>query len=184
MNPISFSEFQVIPSIRRLNDLGVALNSNVQIILLTEAHIANLQELVRLVHDKGKKALVNLELLGGFGKDHVGMKLLKNYYRVDGVMSTDSSKLGMAKQTGLFTIQRFFLPDSRSFDTALKIMESSKIDAVELLPALVAINLADQLKEVGKLPLLAGGFVRDQETVEQIKNTGFIGLTASNKSLW
>ncbi len=128
--------------------------------------------------------MINLELLGGFGKDHVGMKLLKNYYHVDGVMSTDSSKLGMAKQSGLFTIQRFFLPDSRSFDTAMKIIESSKIDAVELLPALIAINLADRLKEVAKIPLLAGGFVRDHEMVEEIKNTGFMGLTASDKSLW
>lgn len=184
MNSINFNEFQVIPSIRRLNDLKVALNSDVQIILLSEAHIANLLDLVRLVHNQEKKALINLELLGGFGKDHVGMKLLKNYYHVDGVMSTDSSKLGMAKQSGLFTIQRFFLPDSRSFDTAMKIIESSKIDAVELLPALIAINLADRLKEVAKIPLLAGGFVRDHEMVEEIKNTGFMGLTASDKSLW
>ena len=63
MNSINFSEFQVIPSIRRLNDLKVALNSDVQIILLTQAHIANLQDLVGLIHDKNKKALVNLELL-------------------------------------------------------------------------------------------------------------------------
>ena len=79
MSWIDFSEFQVIPSIRRLNDLEIALNSEAQVILLTEAHIANLQELVKLVHAKDKKALINLELLGGFGKDHVGMKLLKNY---------------------------------------------------------------------------------------------------------
>lgn len=37
-------------------------------ILLTEAHIANLQELVKLVHAKDKKALINLELLGGLEK--------------------------------------------------------------------------------------------------------------------
>ena len=108
MSWIDFTEFQVIPSIRRLGDLEIALNSDVQVVLLTEAHIANLQELVKLVHAKDKKALINLELLGGFGKDHVGMKLLKNYYHVDGVMSTDSGKLGMAKQCGLVTFQRFF----------------------------------------------------------------------------
>ncbi len=55
MNSINFNEFQVIPSIRRLNDLKVALNSDVQIILLSEAHIANLLDLVRLVHNQEKK---------------------------------------------------------------------------------------------------------------------------------
>lgn len=42
MSWIDFTEFQVIPSIRRLGDLEIALNSDVQVVLLTEAHIANL----------------------------------------------------------------------------------------------------------------------------------------------
>ena len=184
MSWIDFSEFQVIPSIRRLNDLEIALNSEAQVILLTEAHIANLQELVKLVHAKDKKALINLELLGGFGKDHVGMKLLKNYYHVDGVMSTDSGKLGMAKQCGLVTFQRFFLHDSRSFETALKIIDCSRADGAELLPAIMALDCYQKLTAVAKIPLLAGGFIRDREMMGKIKDCGFKGLTVSDKSLW
>ncbi|AFA48552.1 glycerol-3-phosphate responsive antiterminator [Acetobacterium woodii] len=184
MSWIDFSEFQVIPSIRKLNDLEIALKSDVQVILLTEAHIANLLDLVKLVHAKDKKALINLELLGGFGKDHVGMKLLKNYYHVDGVMSTDSSKLGMAKQCGLVTFQRFFLHDSRSFETTLKIIESSRVDGAELLPAVMALDCYSKLISIAKIPLLAGGFIRDREMMEKIKICGFKGLTVSEKSLW
>ncbi|WP_303867807.1 glycerol-3-phosphate responsive antiterminator [Acetobacterium wieringae] len=184
MSWIDFSEFQVIPSIRRLGDLELALNSKAQVILLTEAHIANLQELVRLVHSRDKKALVNLELLGGFGKDQVGMKLLKNYYHVDGVMSTDSGKLGMAKQCGLVTFQRFFLHDSRSFETAQKIIDCSRVDGAELLPAVMAIDCYQALLAVAKIPLLAGGFIRDREMMKKIRARGFKGLTVSDKTLW
>lgn len=184
MSAIDFNEFQIIPSIRKLNDLEVALKSDVQVVLLTEAHIANLQGLVKMVHQKDKKAIINMELLGGFGKDHVGIKLLKNYYQVDGVMSTDSGKLGMAKQCGLYTFQRFFLQDSRSFETALRIMESSKVDGAELLPATMALDLYDEIKNVTKMPLLAGGFIRDKRMMERIKERGFKGLTVSDKSLW
>ena len=79
MSKIDFGKFQMIPSIRRLNDLEVALKSSREIVLLTEANIANLQSLVEMVHRSGKDAWVNLELLGGFGRDQVGMKLLKNF---------------------------------------------------------------------------------------------------------
>lgn len=184
MNGIDFTKFQIIPSIRKLGDLEIALKTDVQMILLTEAHIANLLDLVKLVHASRKLALINLELLGGFGKDQVGMKLLKNYYHVDGVMSTDSGKLGMAKQCGLFTIQRFFLHDSRSFETALRIIDSSRVDAAELLPAVMALSLYEKLNSISKIPLLAGGFIRDREIMKQIKACGFKGLTVSDKSLW
>ena len=46
MNKIDFEKFQMIPSIRRLNDLEFALKSARDIVLLTEANIANLQSLV------------------------------------------------------------------------------------------------------------------------------------------
>ena len=83
-----FSNFQIIPSIRRLTDLDTALESGAQVILLTDADITNLQVLTQKIHAAGKQVWINTELLGGFGKDQAGLKLLKNYYKVDGVMST------------------------------------------------------------------------------------------------
>jgi len=184
MSSIEFNGFEVIPSIRKLNNLDVALESDAKVILLTDAHIANLKSLVEMVHSKGKKALVNLELVGGFGKDHVGMKLLQNYYHVDGVMSTDSGKLGMAKRCELFTIQRFFLIDSRSLETTMKILESARVDGAEVLPAVTAMDFYDDLIQAAKIPLLAGGFIRDRKMLNKIKDRGFKGVTVSDKSLW
>lgn len=184
MNKIDFENFQIIPSIRRLNDLEAALVTKREVILLTEANIANLQSLVEMVHKSGKQAWVNLELLGGFGRDQVGMKLLKNYYKVDGVMSTDSAKLGMAKRCGLVTVQRFFIVDSRGFDTSLRILESTKVDAAEVLPAITALSLVKELKQVARIPLLAGGFVQTAEMIEKIRSAGFSGITISKKNFW
>ena len=184
MSKIDLGKFQMIPSIRRLNDLEVALKSSREIVLLTEANIANLQSLVEMVHQNGKDAWVNLELLGGFGRDQVGMKLLKNYYRVDGVMSTDSTKLGMARRCGLVTVQRFFIVDSRGFDTSLRILESAKVDAAEVLPAVAALGFVDELKRVSRIPLLAGGFIQTAEMIEKVQRAGFAGITISKKAFW
>lgn len=184
MKKNEFDKFQIIPSIRRLNDLEAALTSTRKIVLLTEADIANLKSLVEMVHAKGKKAWVNLELLGGFGRDQVGMKLLKNHYRVDGVMSTDSAKLGMAKRCGLVTVQRFLIADSRGYDTSLRILESTKVDAAEILPAATALDIFSDLRRVTEIPLLAGGFIQDAGTIKRICGLGYNGITISKRAFW
>ncbi|MDO4287907.1 MAG: glycerol-3-phosphate responsive antiterminator [Eubacterium sp.] len=184
MKKQAFDKFQIIPSIRRLNDLEVALASKRQIVLLTEANIANLQSLVEMVHAKQKKAWVNLELLGGFGRDQVGMKLLKNYYHVDGVMSTDSAKLGMAKRCSLVTVQRFLIADSRGYDTSLRILESTRVDAAEILPAATAMDIFEDLRRVTDIPLLAGGFIQDAEAIAKLRELGYNGITISKKAFW
>jgi glycerol uptake operon antiterminator len=179
-----FDKFQIIPSIRRLSDLESALNSHSEIVLLTEAHIANLKDLVKLAHQKNKLVLVNLELVGGFGKDQTGIKLMKNYYQVDGVMSTDQSKLNLARHNGLFTIQRFFLHDSRALDTSMRLLQSSSVDAAELLPAKISIDFIETIRQVTAIPLLAGGFIHDTKMIEVIQAAGFNGMTVSDKALW
>lgn len=179
-----FNTFQIIPSIRRLGDLADALDSDRRIILLTDADIANLPALVHKVHQAGKKAWINMELLGGFGRDQAGIKLLKNYFKVDGVMSTDSAKLGIAKRVGLTTIQRFLIGDSRAYDTSLRLLRSVKTDAAEILPAAVAQEILPDLRKVTDMPLLAGGFIHSTKEIDALRKAGFEGLTISKKKYW
>ncbi len=180
----TFDTFQIIPSIRRLGDLDYALRSRRDIILLTEADIANLKPLVARVHHSGKQAWVNLELLGGFGRDSTGIKLLKNYYPVDGVRSIDSGRLGMARRAGLFTVQRFLISDSRAYDTSLRLLQSNHTDAAEILPAMVALDILPDLRRTTAIPLLAGGFIRRAEEVTAIQSAGFEGLTVIKSALY
>ena len=179
-----FSNFQIIPSIRRLTDLDTALERGAQVILLTDADITNLQVLTQKIHAAGKQVWINTELLGGFGKDQAGLKLLKNYYKVDGVMSTDSARLKTLRHMGLYTVQRFFMTDSRSFETSLKLLKNSGMDAAEILPACAAAGTYESLRRVTTIPLLAGGFITGSRTAEQLRRIGFSGLTTSSKKLW
>lgn len=175
------SDFTIIPSIRRLNDLETALAGSRSVILLTGADIVSLKPLSDKVHAAGKKSLINMELLGGFGRDQVGIKLLKNYYHIDGVMSTDNKRLGMARNAGLFTIQRFMLTDSRALETTLRILKTSPADAAEILPAMAAERMVTSLRKVTNMPLLAGGFIQTRDDLEHIRAAGFDGVTTSNK---
>jgi hypothetical protein len=53
--------------------------------------------------------LIHLELLGGFKPDQAGINLLKNYYKVDGVISSNLSALRYAKKEGLLTYFGYYL---------------------------------------------------------------------------
>lgn len=176
--------FTVVPSIRRLGDLEQALAGECPVILLTGADIVSLKTLSDKVHAAGKRALINMELLGGFGRDQTGIKLLKNYYHVDGVMSTDSKRLGMARGVGLYTIQRFMLTDSKALDTTLRILKTSPAQAAELLPAMAALPVVKQLRAVTDMPLLAGGFIRTQADLDRLAGAGFNGVTTSGKQFF
>lgn len=104
----------IIPSIRKYKYFEKALSCQSEYVLLSEANIGNLQSLIGKCHQSGKKVLVHLELLGGFKPDQAGINLLKNYYKVDGVISSNLSALRYAKKEGLLTVYRVLLIDSRS----------------------------------------------------------------------
>lgn len=88
----------IIPSIRKYKHFEQALACASEYVLLSEANIGNLQSLIGKCHQSGKKVLIHLELLGGFKPDQAGISLLKNYYKVDGVISSNLSALRYAKK--------------------------------------------------------------------------------------
>lgn len=177
----------VIPSVRNLKHLNRALDCSSEYVLLSEADIGNLQSLIGKCHKLEKKALVHLELLGGFKADTSGIKVLKHLYKADGVISSNFSALRYAKKEGLSTVYRVFLIDSRSLDQSVDIVKHNEVDAVELLPAEYACQCFDLLKRKftsEDIKFIAGGFVKRNYLVEKLFHTGFNAITTSESELW
>ncbi len=167
-----------------LRDLDYALESTLPLILLSEVHIGNLVDLVSLCHKKDKKVFVNVDLVGGFSPDKIGTKLLRDLFKVDGILSSNMITINICKSVGLFTIQRFFLMDSKAVDSSLKSFRNSRADAVELLPSPLAPKFAGEITKNKKIPILAGGFVDNKKSVKKFKELGFNGVTTSTRDLW
>lgn len=179
-----FKSFTVIPSVLKLKDFDEALNAKSNIILLTDVNIGNLKSLVNMCHQKNKIAFVNIDLVGGLSSDQTGIRLLKNLFRVDGITSSNSMNVNFSKSIGLYTIQRFFLIDSRSLFSGLNALKTTKSDAIEMLPGPLAIKFKSLIKEVKDVHLISGGFIDNKESITKIYNAGFSGVTTSEKSLW
>ncbi|MDF2883307.1 MAG: glycerol-3-phosphate responsive antiterminator GlpP [Clostridiaceae bacterium] len=179
-----FDSFTIMPSIRRLKDIEFALNSISNAVLLSEVHIGNLRYLTKQCHEKNKIVFVNIDLVGGLSADQIGIKLLKDLFKVDGVVSSNSMSINLAKSIGLHTIQRFFLIDSRGFESGLKALKNTRIDAIEVLPGPLSFEFKDKIEAVREVPIIAGGFIKDKSVIAEAYKAGFIGVTTSEKNLW
>ncbi|WP_080872633.1 glycerol-3-phosphate responsive antiterminator [Oceanobacillus timonensis] len=180
----SESEFHIIPSIVDLKQLSLALKLDLEYILLSDTHIGNLKSLVEICHQSNKKVIVNIDLVGGLNPDNVGIKLLKQQFKVDVVIGRGTSKINLAKSVGLTTVQHIILEDSLSLKSSLKFIEDSKTDMVELRPAYYGIKYIDKFKEIRDVPYILSGFLDSKEMIEQAKESGFYGATTSASELW
>lgn len=177
----------IIPSVRDFKYFDRALESQSDWVLLSESDIGNLQSFVAKCHNRNKKVLVHLELLGGFKSDSTGIAILKKLYQVDGVISSNFNALHQARKQGLITIYRVLLIDSRALDNSIEFVTNNSIDAIELLPAEYACICYDRLTrkiDPRKTHFIAGGFVNRKYIAEKVFYTGFDGLTTSEPSLW
>lgn len=177
-------KFHVIPSVRQMKHLDKALSCQEEWLVLSCAHIGNLRDCVDKCHRAGKKVIVNYELVGGLGSDKIAFELLRNMYRLDAVMGTNSAKLNHIRREKLPTIRRASLEDSLAFDLLLHSIKDSKNEAIELRPAYYGLKFLPQLKKEKDGCYILGGFVDSKECIQAAYEAGFDAVATSSPALW
>lgn len=178
-------KFHVIPSVRDVKNLGRALEGAEEYVLLSSCvHIGNLKELTKICHSKGKKVIVNHEIVGGLGADRIAFQMLRKMYMVDAVMGAGASKLGMLKKEGMGTIRRVALEDSLAVKQVMDSLEDIKCDAIELRPGYYAAKFIKDFRKIKDCPYIAGGFIDSVEMTDTLYESGFSGITTSCTELW
>ena len=173
---------KIIGAVRNSTEFDVVLKSNVETVFLLGTNVEIIAEQVKLVHEKGKILYVHIDLAEGIGKDEYGVRFLKNV-GVDGIISTRSNLIKMAKKEGLKTVQRFFIVDSHSIATTLDAVQSTKADMIEIMPGLldkVILYLSNSLS----VPIVAGGLIETQVEVDKALDSGASAVSTGKKELW
>lgn len=178
------NKFHIIPSVRNLKNLDVALDGKEEWILLSCCHIGNLRENVARCHRAGKKVVVNHEIVGGLGADKMAFQLLKRMFQVDGVMGSGSAKIGNVSKENMKAIRRIALIDSLSVEHALKSLKEVHCDAIELRPSYYGVRYLKEFIKNYPCHYVAGGFVDNMEELEQVYSAGFSGVMTSCVELW
>ena len=159
-----------------------ALSSKVEWIFDLSPDISTIKFRATLAHTKGKRYFIHFDLADGVGKDRSGILFAKGL-GVDGIISTRVNIIKLAREAGLFTVQRFFIVDSHSIDTTLDGIKAAKPDMIEIMPGTVSKVIKKLSPEVC-VPIIAGGLIESKEEVCLALECGASAVSTSRSELW
>lgn len=185
MNVISYAlkRNPLIASLTDTKDLEKVLKSDCNIILLIQSDICTLKDIVDRIRKTDKLIFVHLDLTKGLKRDASGVKFLSEFIGVDGIVTTHTNLIQVAKQYNLLTIQRVFILDTASIKQGIKSINSSKPDAVEILPGVVVPHIKKHLKSLSDQTIIAAGLVNSEDEIQHILKHGAQGVSSSSLNL-
>ena len=175
-----FDKRAVAAAVRTEEDFSAALKSEVDVIFLLYSSIMTVEAQIDRAHKGGKKALIHMDFAEGIGKDRAGLHFIK-LKGADGILTTKTNMIRPAKDIGLVTVQRFFIVDSHSVDTAVESIRIAKPDVVEIMPGVVCKKIREFSDKVRNTPILAGGLI---EFKEDVIEAGATAVSTANRQLW
>jgi glycerol uptake operon antiterminator len=174
----------IIPAIRKPEFLDQAAAAHGKIVYLLTGDPENCQSMIQRLLQAQKLPVVNLDLLNGFSRDRYAVNYLKRV-GARGIISTHLDPLRHARSIGLYAVQRTFLLDSGAMDTITSQLKNTQVDALEVLPALVAPKLLDRVRSISpELPVVGGGLIQTLKEVEDLLSQGLSAVSSSNPQMW
>ena len=126
---------------------------------------------------------LHLDLVNGLANDESGLRYAATLERLDGIITVRPHLVPLARKLGLLSVLRLFLQDGRAVDRGLQVIERSQPDAVEMLPGVAFVEVADRFSKV-PMPCIAGGLIRTPEMVSRILAAGAKAVSTTNAKLW
>lgn len=173
----------VIAAVRKEQDIDAAIASEAITIFILNGDIFNIKSMVSKVRESGKNVFVHVDFLEGLGRDNKSIDYIAAEVRPTGIISTKSSSIKHAKDTGFFCIQRFFLVDSLSYDTAVRTAHSVNPDVVEIMPGVMPGVIKRICKDL-PMPVIAGGLIETRNDIIEVLQSGCIAASTGKKELW
>ncbi len=177
-----FEKRKVAAAIRTEEDFEAALNSDVNVLFLQNSTVLNIGEMIKRAHEKEKAVFIHMDFAEGIGKDRAGLKYVK-MMGADGILTTKTALIRNAKDIGLTTVQRFFIVDSHSVDTAVESIKIAAPDVVEIMPGVVDKKIAEFAEKVDT-PILAGGLIEFEYEVDKALMAGAKAVSTACRKLW
>lgn len=173
---------RVIAAVKNSEDFDKALSSKVKAIFDLSPDLLEIAQRAAAAHNADKKYFVHIDLATGIGKDKSGVFFVKKI-GADGIISTRSNIIKIAKELSLPAIQRFFAVDSKSLETAVNTVKSLEPDMIEVLPGICAKAIKVIKSQTG-VPVIAGGLVEEACELEAAVNSGACAVSTGKDGLW
>ncbi len=179
----SLIEKPVIAAVTKLESLDKAIDSPCKNIFLLTGNIFNLKEIAHRVQSKEKCIYICVDLIDGFSKDTWGLEYIVTKIKPDGIITSKTNLIKLAKDFGAFTIYRQQIFDSTSLKESIKNIRSSRPHVVEILPGVIP-RVIQQVYKDTKIPIVASGLIMDRNDVLASLDAGAFGVVSSKEYIW
>ena len=177
----------VIAAVKDDQGLEKAIQTECEIIFILYGDICTISQIVDKVKSSGKLAMVHLDLITGLNNTkEISVEFIKNNTNADGIITTKGNLIGRAKELGLYTVLRYFVIDSMALVNIEKQDKHgiSQPDVIEILPGIVLPKIIKRVKDVSRVPVLAGGLISDRDDVMNALNNGVLAVSSTNQEVW
>ena len=173
---------RVIAAVRTEAEFEAALASRASLIFDLGPDLMKLPARVKRAKAAKKKLFLHIDFAKGIARDESAMLFLLGL-GIDGIVSTKVSTIKLAREKGLFTVQRFFIVDSQSVHTTVEGVKASSPDVIEVMPG-IACKVIASLREELDIPLIAGGLIESREEAEAALASGATAVSTGKQELW
>ena len=125
----------------------------------------------------------HIDLISGLENSEAALEYLAEFNRFAGIVTVHHYLAKPARRLGLLSVVRLFLSDSRAVERGVAVATKSQADAIEILPAVAAVKVANDLKRC-PLPRIGGGLCRTEADVREAIESGCRAVTSTRPELW
>lgn len=173
----------VIAAVKNEEGLMHALASDCNIIFFLFGTVCDIPQLVEQAKEKGKTAIVHVDLISGLSAKEVSVDFIHSSTRADGIISTKTPLVKHARELGMICIQRTFVVDSMALTTLKKQIDVFRPDAIEIMPGVMP-KVLKSIRAYTSLPLIAGGLLSDKKDVMAAFSAGADAVSTTMEKLW
>ena len=158
-----------------------AVESPCRVVFLLGGNLLSLKRRVEAAHQKGKIIFIHIDLSEGIGKDRTGIEFLSRI-GADGIITTKTGLVRIAKDVGLLTVQRFFVYDSHGVASISDTLGRENPDIIEIMPG--TIGKIIRKFSISPTPLIAGGLIETNKEATDALSLGAMAVSTGKKELW
>ena len=173
----------IIAAVHTKQGLEQALAQGVPTIFLLNTDIFSAKSFVDIARKANSNVFLHMDLIDGLSPGAKALDYVQKRIAPSGIISTKSSLIKHARESGVFCVQRFFMVDNASFDVSVKAVRKNKPSMVEIMPGIIPSVIKRFTDEV-TVPVIAGGMVEHTKQVIDALSSGAIGVSTGAKALW
>ena len=97
----------VIPAVKNDTYLNEAIESGSEIVFVIMSNLMNVKDIVNRLKDAGKIVFVHVDMIDGFSSSNCGVEYIRNYTRIDGIITTKHNIASFAKKAEFVLFKDF-----------------------------------------------------------------------------